>query len=63
MHMFFYLLETNRVYQTTIYYIWRKRGRQADINKTWTTTDQMQRRIANAVRNRVTSLKYKSDHK
>ena len=48
--------------QTTIYHIWRERnGRRHQQSRV--TTDHMRRRIDKAVRNRISSLKYRFDHK
>ena len=50
------------VFQTTIYHIWRERnGRKHQAG--FRSVDQLIRIIDKAIRNRITSLRYRADHK
>ena len=50
------------VFQTTIYHIWRERnGRRHHAG--FRSVDQLVRIIDKAIRNRITSLRYRADHK
>ncbi|KAL0899307.1 hypothetical protein Bca101_083268 [Brassica carinata] len=46
----------------TVYHVWRETNARRH-QQVWTSTDQMRRVIDKAMKNRITSLKYKPDHR
>ncbi|KAL0686280.1 hypothetical protein Bca4012_053128 [Brassica carinata] len=50
------------LFQTIVYHIWRERNARRH-QQSWKSTDQLSRLIDKAVRNRISSLRYKPQHK
>ena len=50
------------LFQTVVYHIWRERNARRH-QQSWKSTDQLSRLIDKAVRNRISSLRYKPQHK
>ncbi|XP_048592235.1 uncharacterized protein LOC125576362 [Brassica napus] len=50
------------LFQTTIYHIWRERNARRH-HTSWMTAEAMSKTVDKAIRNRISSLKYKAGHK
>ncbi|KAF3561095.1 hypothetical protein DY000_02014087 [Brassica cretica] len=50
------------VFHAIIYFVWKERNTRRH-HGTWMTTDRMIRQIDKAIRNRISSLKYRGNHK
>lgn len=50
------------LFQTTIYHIWRERNARRH-HTSWMTAEAMGKTVDKAIRNRISSLKYKAGHK